>query len=148
MESFKIIQRTDNKVKAEKPAIAADKKPVTVADETKYISARCKKTQKDFIIRLSREDGAWYLVNAFRDELTGSGAAQDTTVSFDGGLYVGKGYSCPDCGTTQIVRCSVCGKVTCYDGKNFVCAYCGNGGAVKGTIDSLSALSLGHGKKK
>lgn len=154
MGSFKIIKRTDNKVADGKPVVAAGKnsaagkKLSSAADEAKYIAARCGKTQKGFVIRLCCEEGVWYLANAFKDELAYGGGLHEATVSFDSGLYSGKGYSCPDCGATNIVRCSSCGKVTCYDESNFVCAYCGNAGKIKGVIASLSVSSLRQGKKK
>ena len=74
----------------------------------------------------------------------GSGSSNG---NFTGQFYIGN-LKCPSCGNSNFVKCSVCGELTCWNGKsNFTCTVCGNSGEVKGTISDVSADSSDSRKR-
>ena len=137
MKGFRIIKKGDDK-----------KMPVLQA---KYITAGCIKVRSDFKIRLECEDGNWCIVYATKllpEDFKKTARSPKSELQVDGGIYTGNSYSCPYCGNRDIVKCSSCGGITCYNGNGmFECKFCGNAGEVSGAIESLSVESGNEAKK-
>ena len=132
MEGFKILKSSNESV-------------------IKHIRVKCRKTNKEFLIRLEREQGAWYMVLATKMEEchTSSMPISTSELKFDNGLFAGVDYSCPYCGDTSIVRCGDCGKITCNDsGKHFTCAYCNQSGEISGNIEFADTEQFNQKAKK
>ena len=118
----------------------------------RHIRAMCCNQHLEFYIRLEFNKDCWYMVYATKKENVPSefiGEKYENELKLDQGLYVGEDYACPYCGNRSIVKCGICGRITCNDdSKFFQCGYCDNSGEVSGKITSVyTEQALQHSKK-
>lgn len=91
------------------------------------ILVKCKTSKKLFGARIEEMQNKSWLMNwAFpiSDDIAQNEGFDKTTLTAD--VYIAEEYpGCPTCGAGNIVRCSQCGKLTCYDNEpSFNCAWC------------------------
>lgn len=120
--------------------------------EAKHMRARCSKSKGEYLIRLEHDQTGWYMVYAIKSEglpVAAETAAETEEMQLKNGLSVGAEYACPYCGNRDIVRCGLCGRITCSDGgSSFTCANCGCSGSIKGIIQSVQTEDSGFSHKK
>lgn len=117
-------------------------------DKLFFLEVRCSETKKPFFARFDyAADDTWALTYGVRNLPAGESVSSGSSQQDISNLRVGPQYRCPDCGSVDFVRCGACGKQTCYKGTGlFHCAYCGNSGEVKGTIDTIDVTNSGNGQ--
>lgn len=97
--------------------------------EAAIIVARCQKMKQMYAMRTRKmSDGDWWREWAFpMDERRAHNEGYDIT-EIHGNLNATEKYpGCPYCGTTGIVQCNQCKRMSCWNGeKRLVCPWCGN----------------------
>lgn len=91
------------------------------------ILVKCKSTKKLFGARIEeQQDKSWIMNWAFpiKENIAQNEGFDKNKLSAD--IYIDNAYpGCPDCGAKNIVRCSGCGKLSCFNNEpSFNCAWC------------------------
>lgn len=122
-------------------------------NEAVFYKLKCTKTKQDFYARYDYAyDNKWVLTYGLRDlpesDRGSSKRSNNATSTIDvSQARTGPQYKCPYCGNAGYVRCSNCGKLTCYDHSGFfTCAHCGNKGSVSGYITNMDGSKY-HSQK-
>lgn len=117
-------------------------------DNLFFLEVKCKKTHSTFYARFDlAADDKWVLTYGEKNLPRTSGSSSGKNVNHDlSNCRVGPQYGCPYCGNTGFVKCSRCGKYTCYSEGRFTCEHCGHSGDVNGTIDEVSSTHGGRGQ--
>ena len=117
-------------------------------DNLFFLEVRCTKTKKPFYARFDyAADDIWALTYGVKNLPAGESVSSGSSQQDISNMRTGPQYKCPDCGSTNFVKCGKCGKLTCYDGNgHFDCAYCSNSGTVSGYIETVDVSNSGRGQ--
>lgn len=103
-----------------------------------FLEAKCGATKRTFYPRYDLgAGGSWVLTYGVK-ELPGGQKVSDTEntrLDFSD-MRNGPQYKCPWCGNKSYAMCGHCGKITCYNDRDYIviCAHCGGKGKISGTI--------------
>lgn len=113
-----------------------------------FLELKCARTHSTFYARYDMgADDRWVKTYAVKNLPVGTGNLSKKNVNRDiSNARWGPQYKCPDCDNKSYVRCSQCGKLTCYSEGLFTCAYCGHTGDVSGTLNEVTSTKGGRGQ--
>lgn len=111
---------------------------MAVSTDAVCIPARCGRSDRDFYMMYYRAfDDKWVLTYRKKElphqvESVGGGSVAVNLTP----MRTGPQYKCPHCGEMYTFTCWNCGKSTCYDGDNHdgrevICAHCGESGVFR-----------------
>lgn len=126
-------------------------------DKSVLVEARCRRTKELFLMRFEQQrEHHWALVaRLVRAKAASSPPAQQprrssqATLHISGSISVDPMYrGCPHCEaagqySSAFVKCNECGRLSCStpSAQEFTCPWCGNGGAITGTVATLQGFS-------
>ncbi len=100
--------------------------------KAKVILMKCPEGKKIYGVRVEEYQGDWYRTWAFPlDSKRASREGYDKE-KCSGNLYPADEYpGCPYCRTTQFLKCTSCGKLSCWNGQEKIeCPWCGTKGKI------------------
>ncbi len=125
-------------------------------DKNVLVEARCRRTKELFLMRFEqRREYHWALVaRLVRTRAASAPPAQQprrasqATLHISGSISVDPLYrGCPHCEaagqySSAFVKCNECGRLSCStpSAQEFTCPWCGNGGAISGTVATLQGF--------
>lgn len=134
-----------------KMSLFKKKDKLTIKNTIKKINAqvllaRCKKSKQLYGITIEQVSGnAWemkysYFIDEVRAKSEGFDKSIITADCYAADIYPG----CPNCGSTGYVKCSYCGKLTCWENEGSLrCSWCGkqmNNIAYRGAMDISAGM--------
>lgn len=96
------------------------------------ILMKCPESNKIYGVRIEEYEGDWYRTWAF--PLDGKRAEKEgyDKVKITGNLYPADEYpGCPYCKSVKFIKCTSCGKLSCWNEKESICCpWCGMKGKI------------------
>lgn len=96
------------------------------------VMAMCPKSKEYYGITVDPRNKSYAFCWAFKIKKEQAVREGYDSESVSGSIIFDSDYNgCPYCGTKNFYMCNCCGKIVCYDGREYVtCPNCGNGGYV------------------
>jgi hypothetical protein len=111
--------------------------------EVVIVMARCSHEKAGFGLRFEKKGhNKWFADWAFAVKESTARKERYDTNTISGSIILDRHYpGCPYCKSMQIVRCGICNKVSCYDGRHeiIVCPWCNNKSKIGGRITHLDS---------
>ncbi len=103
------------------------------------VLCKCLKSKKLYGMRIEERDNDWFRTWAFK--ITENKAKHEgyEKMKIIGSLQPTLEYpGCPYCGTSNIVHCGTCGKMSCRSSESdiFICPWCGQKGEIQ-LVDTI-----------
>jgi hypothetical protein len=109
--------------------------------KTAFVVARCARTRCGFAIGFERRpDSSWLATRVIPLKEQATSREGYGTTEVTGTMSISAAYpGCPACESKSFFECGRCNRVNCWDGasKAVNCAWCGNSGAIEGSIKNL-----------